>query len=480
MPLDPADAVFTFALRAGDLMVRNGAASANVTHVLLAVTSARGFPGATASVTMGQISLSLLRPEQPPIAVVHNIGASGFNLEAVTETEQIVEAVITRELTIEEGLHRLDELDPEQVGHTPPVQLAGWGLMAAGFAWLLGGDWAACTLACLTAILIELTGSRLTRAELPGFFSHAIAGGAAAVVAQEIAPTEASALVITAALVSRLAGAATFGAAHDLLTGWFITAAGRLVEVALNTSGQVVGVILAISVASRLGVRLRIEDVTGSANGLLATTAAAVVVSVGFAIASQLRWRRMPAVAALAALVYLVYVGMQAIGWGKLVSAATAATTLGVITVLIAPYIKIPSSGALGVVLAPLLPGMLVYQGFVAMALHHPGSSSFLEAGGVALSTGAGAVLGQFIAAQVIGHTRRVRHDRLRLQGDETIHTNPHVLTAQWLSAPTFRRPYLVDTIGALHEQAESEAESEVGAEAESEAESRSERPTIS
>lgn len=458
MPHDSADAVFTFALRAGDLMIRNGAPSSNVTQVLLAVTSARGFPGASANVTMGQISLGLLRPGEPPITLVHSVGATTFNLEAVTETEQLVKDVITGDVGIADGLRRLDELDPGVQGHTPLVQLLGWGVMGAGFAWLIGGGLAACVLAGVTAVLIELVGGRLARAELPGFFGHVLAGATAvlaAVVGESIASTESAALVITAALVSRLAGAATFGAAHDILTGWYLTAAGRLVEVALNTSGQVVGVVLMASAVGRLGIHLAITEQAVLESSLWVATAAAVMISCGFAGASQLRWRRMPAVAVLTAFVYLVYVGVQAADWNRLVAAAVAATLLGGVTVLIAPHIKIPSSGALGIVLAPLLPGMLVYEGFVEMALDRDGGDFFLQAAGVALSTGAGAVLGQYLAAQLVGRTRRRLEQGLLLEGGDEIATNPHALTARWLSAPTFRRPYLVDTIGALHRSAD-------------------------
>ncbi|WP_040156796.1 threonine/serine exporter family protein [Mobilicoccus massiliensis] len=448
MSTPTAETVFTFALRAGDLMVRNGSPSANVTSVLLAITRAMGYPGATATVTMGELGLSLTRPDSVPITQVHSVGAATFNLEAVTQTEQVVKAVIMRDLPIEDGLASLEAIGSTRLGHTPPIELAGWGLMSAGFAWLLGGHLTACVLASITSVVIELLAARLARAELPGFFSHVLAGAAAvaaAVVTQLLSPGQMPGLVITAALVSRLAGAATFGAAQDLLTGWYITAAGRILELALNTAGQVVGVILMANLANRLDVGLNIERLPDGSPGLVHATTAAVVISVGFCIASQLRWRRIPAVIVLTSIVYPIYQGAQIADFSRLVAAAAAATTLGAITVLVAPFTRIPSAGALGVVLAPLLPGMLVYIGFVSIALDRDGASdSFLQAAGVALSTGAGAVLGQYLAAQILAHLRTPEIRGRRLAGPDV---DDAVMTARWLSAPTFRRPYVTDAL---------------------------------
>ncbi|MCS6712056.1 threonine/serine exporter family protein [Brachybacterium sp. EF45031] len=81
MPTYPIHEVFTFALRAGSIMARNGSPAANVTHAMLAVARTHGHGNATASVTMDQLTLAeISTDEDRSVTMSQSVGASGFNL----------------------------------------------------------------------------------------------------------------------------------------------------------------------------------------------------------------------------------------------------------------------------------------------------------------------------------------------------------------------------------------------------------------
>lgn len=448
MSSDPVHRVFTFALRAGSIMARNGAPAANVTHTLLAIARSFGHPQASANVTMDQLTLSEISVDQDrTVTLSQSVGASDFNLTAISATESVARDVIRGEITLGQGLRRLEAIERSDLGHAGVVRLLGWAMMSAGFAVLLGARPFSILLAALTALLIEAVGAGLSKGEVPVFFSHVLAGmlaTGAAVLAVEVTPGQAPALIITAALVSRLAGGAALGAAQDLLTGWYITGAGRVIEAVLLSTGQVVGVVSALTIAARLGTTLSIEADPQPTTDLAFVLLAGVMIAGGFAIASQAPWSRLPAICALALTASLLNALLLSAGMTSVSALGIAATTIGATAVLAGRAIRIPSAGALGVALAPLLPGMEIYLGFVAMTTDEPALPRFLTAAVLALALGAGAVLGQYLAAQALWHGMRARRaGEERLRGEATV--DARALTAEWLSTPVFRRPFLVE-----------------------------------
>lgn len=448
MSSDPLHRVFTFALRAGSIMSRNGAPAANVTHAILAVARTFGHPQASASVTMDQLTLSEIADDAEKTATLsQSVGPSDFNLTAITAVEEVTRDVIRGEISLNHGLRRLEAIERADLGHHPAIRLLGWSLMAAGFAVLLGGQPFSILLAGLTALLIETVAGLMNRAEVPVFFAHVLAGmlaTGAAVVAVELTPGQSPALIITAALVSRLAGGAALGAAQDLLTGWYLTGAGRVIEAVLMSTGQVVGVVSGLAVAARLGTTLSLENDPQATGHLSLVLLAGVMIAGGFAVASQAQWSRVPVICALAALASLMNALIADAGLASVSALGITTTTLGALVVLCARFIRIPPAGVLGVALAPLLPGMEIYLGFVAMTTDEPALPLFLVAAVLALALGSGAVLGQYLASQLLWHGLRVRRlGEERLHGESTL--DSRALTAEWLSTPVFRRPFLVE-----------------------------------
>lgn len=440
--------VFTYALRAGSIMARNGAPAATVTHTLLAVARTFGHPRASASVTMDQLTLSEISPDQDrTISLSQSVGSSGFHLMAISEVEATTKDVIRGDLNLDEGLRRLEAIERADLGHHPGLRLVGWSLMAAGFAVLLGAGWVSILLAALTALLIEAVSSMLAGQETPLFFTHVVAGAlatTAAVIAVELTPGQSPGLIITAALVSKLAGGAALGAAQDILTGWYLTATARVIEAVLVTTGLVVGVLAALAVALRFGISLSIDQEPQAVTGLLVIAISAVLIGGGFAVASQSPWSRVPVICALSAGAAVLSEVLGRVGLSQVSSLGMAAAALGGVAVLGTRWIKLPPSGVLGVALAPLLPGMQIYLGFVGLTNEDEALPHFFLAAVLAMALGTGIVLGEYLASQMLWRGMQARRlGEQKLHGEAT--TEARQLTAEWLSTPLFKRPFLVE-----------------------------------
>ena len=104
--------VFMFALLAGSIMTRNGAPAATVTHTLLAVARTFGRPNASATVTMDQLTMSEISPDEDrSISISHAVGTAGFNLSAIRAVESTTKDVIRGDISLATGTQRLEEIE---------------------------------------------------------------------------------------------------------------------------------------------------------------------------------------------------------------------------------------------------------------------------------------------------------------------------------------------------------------------------------
>lgn len=441
----PIDDLFTFTLRAGSMLLRNGSPSANVTQAMLTITRVNGFATTTANVTMGQITLSYTPADDAtPVTRVQTVGAAGLDVHVLTVLEHIVEDVVTSRIDIREALRRLDELEAEPP-QTRTLKTLGTAAMGFGFAWLLGGSLGVCLVATVCAVIIDVVSAWLARVQLPSYYGRAIAAGlavATGAVLVAVFPIGSPGVIITAALVTQLAGSASVSAIQDLLTGWYLTACGRLIESTILTLGLVVGAIGAVYGVAHVGVHLDIEK-TGNGNPVAwQTTLAAALIAIGFALLSHARWRHLPLFALLGAAARAIYLLLSAAGISNFTATSVAAMGLGIVSVVMARPTHLPTSGALDVAISPLVPGMVLYKGFAALATHSGSAGAYLfEAMAVALAIGTGAVLGQFIASRSLWSARSVQYKHASQHGDADLDDTE--FAAKGLSTPDFRRPFI-------------------------------------
>ena len=115
---------------------------------------------------------------------------------------------------------------------------------------------------------------------------------------------------------------------------------------------------------------------------------------------------------------------------------------LGIVSVVMARPTHLPTSGALDVAISPLVPGMVLYKGFAALATHSGSAGAYLfEAMAVALAIGTGAVLGQFIASRSLWSARSAQYKHASQHGDADLDDTE--FAAKGLSTPDFRRPFI-------------------------------------
>lgn len=401
--------VLDLALRVGEVLLSSGAATTDVTTDILTVTSAYGFPRCQVDITFTAISISAHRGlSSPPVNTMRVVNYRSLDYTRLAEVDRVIRSAQRGMVTAREAHGELDRLTTAPHPYQRWVATLAWSGMAASVALLVGGGWLVCTVAFVSAAVIDRTKRLLNRTGLPYFFQQVVGGFIATLpaallfAAQDVIHiTVAPSQVAAAGVIVLLSGLSLVGSMQDAITGAMVTASARFLEVLILTAGIIVGVGLALKVASGLGVVL---PALGASTTALSQLPVQVLAAAGsgafFALASYAERRALVFAAVAGAAGFAVFGVLQHIAGGTLMASAAAATVVGFAGGVLSRRYRIPPLVIAVSGITPLLPGLAVYRGLFAMTNSDPvtGLSEMSAALGIGAALASGVVLGEWMA----------------------------------------------------------------------------------
>ena len=234
------------ALRVGELLLSSGAGAADVTATMLSVASACGLRNCEVDVTFTALTLGYQAgPDVPAHAQMRAVRHRVTDYSKLTEADQLVRALVTGEIDRDEARSRLVSITSSPHRYPRWAVTLGWGVMTAGAALFVGGDWMVSLIAFVVAVVIDLMQREMTKRRLPTFYQQVAGGLFATLVAVAVhaidLPVDTS-LVVTAGIIMLLAGIAFVGAVQDALSSFYVTSGARGLEALLLTGGITAGV----------------------------------------------------------------------------------------------------------------------------------------------------------------------------------------------------------------------------------------------
>ena len=419
--LTTEQAAYKLAFQIADALIRSGAGSANTTKSLLSIFRKTDLRDVTVSVSSGQVTISHQdRPDKAPSTRVYESEPGTLDIGLRTETGEVLEDFVLGRISAEEGIERMDKILAESriIGHK--LTMTGFAMFGLGFSLILGGGLVTTICATVVSAVVYGVYALVQRAQAPGIFSLA-AGGLTAVLGATVTgvlfSATQTAVCIVAALAAWLAGIAAYGAVHDVITGWYVSASGRILEAVTSTAGLVAGVTVGIHLMQPLVGDavdyIEILEMDDSRWALSVLGAAAV--SAGFALASGGRGWKLAALGLFGGLVQLGVLGISALGISSYGAILIASVVAGALGVLLTRALNLASNATLMVVLLPLFPGMLVYQGVLGTIFGiEDAGESVLKAAITAFCLCMGGMLGQYVASEVLWAGRRRQFKRHR------------------------------------------------------------------
>jgi uncharacterized membrane protein YjjP (DUF1212 family) len=418
--------VLDLTLRIGELLLAGGEGAEDVEAAMFAVCRSYGLDRCEPNVTFTLLSISY-QPSlvDDPVSAARTVRRRGTDYTRLAAVFQLVDDLTDPEthISLEEAYRRLAEIRRNRHPYPTWVLTAASGLLAGAASVLVGGDVIVFVAAALGAMLGDRLAWLCAGRGLPEFYQFTVAAmpPAAIGVALTVAHVDvAASAVITGGLFALLPGRALVAGVQDGLTGFYITAAARLLEVLYFFVGIVVGVLVVLYFGVQLGAQLNPEAALGTNEQPLVQTAASMLLSLTFAVLLQQERSTVLAVTLNGGVAWVVYGAMHYAGeLSPVASTAVAAGLVGLFGQLMSRYRYASALPYTTAAIGPLLPGSATYFGLLAIAQNDVdgGLGSLTKAAARARAIAIGVNLGSEVSRLFLRGAGRGRKAAKRTRG---------------------------------------------------------------
>ncbi|MGW4652594.1 threonine/serine exporter family protein [Kitasatospora sp. NPDC004289] len=402
--------VLDLTLRIGELLLASGEAAEDVEAAMLGIAHAFGLDHCEPQVTFTLIGISH-QPSlvEPPVTADRVVRRRTSDYTRLAAVYRLVSDITAERLTVNDAYRRLAEIRRNRHPYPAWLLSLATGLLAGAATFLVGGrldakGWLVFANGFVAAILGDKLASAIARRGLPEFYQFVIAAMPAAVSGIILSLNHLGlrgSVVITGGLFALLPGRALVAAVQDGLTGFYITAAARLLEVLYLVAGIVIGVMLVLYTGSKFDPNLNPSESLIGISDPPIQLGAAMVLTLAFAMLLQTSRRNLLPVVFNSGIGWSTY-GVLAYNAGAspIVATGVAAGVVGLFGQLMARYNATSSLPFVTAAIGPLMPGSAIYLGMLAFTQNNPvgGVVQVGRAATLALALAVGVNLGGEVA----------------------------------------------------------------------------------
>jgi uncharacterized membrane protein YjjP (DUF1212 family) len=395
--------VLDLTLRIGELLLAGGEGAEDVEAAMFAISRSYGLDRCEPTVTFTLLSITY-QPSlvDDPVTANRTVRRRGTDYTRLAAVFRLVHDISSQEsdVSLEEAYRRLAEIRRNRHPYPGWALTGAAGLLAGAASVLVGGD----ALVFLAAAISAMLGDRLAwlcaGRGLPEFYQFVAAAmpSAAMGVALTLTPLDVRAsAVITGGLFALIPGRALVAGVQDGLTGFYITAAARLLEVGYLVVGIVVGVLMVLYLGVALDAGLSPETAIHSVERPVIQTLAAMALSLCFAVLLQQERSTVLLATLNGGVAWVVYGALADTAEASPVAATAAAAGLvGLFGQMLSRYQFASALPYVTAAIGPLLPGSATYFGLLEIARNdlNAGLASLSKAAALALAIAIGVNLG--------------------------------------------------------------------------------------
>ncbi|MEU3278806.1 threonine/serine ThrE exporter family protein [Streptomyces antibioticus] len=399
--------VLDLTLRIGELLLAGGEGAEDVEAAMFAVCRSYGLDRCEPNVTFTLLSISY-QPSlvDDPLTASRTVRRRGTDYTRLAAVFRLVDDLSDPEthFSLEEAYRRLAEMRRNRHPYPTWVLTSASGLLPGAASVLVGGDLVVLVAAALGAMLGDRLAWLCAGRGLPEFYQFMVAAMPPAAIGVALTLTHVdvkASAVITGGLFALLPGRALVAGVQDGLTGFYITAAARLLEVMYFFVGIVVGVLVMLYLGVQLGAHLNPDAALGVTERPLWQIGASMLLSLTFAVLLQQERSTVLAVTLNGGVAWSVYGAMRYAGEiSPVASTAVAAGVVGLFGQLLARYRFASALPYTTAAIGPLLPGSATYFGLLAIAQNEvdQGLGSLTKAAALAMAIAIGVNLGSEVS----------------------------------------------------------------------------------
>ncbi|MFD7917675.1 threonine/serine exporter ThrE family protein [Streptomyces sp. NPDC059740] len=400
--------VLDLTLRIGEILLAGGEGAEDVEAAMFGVAHAYGLERVEPTVTFTLLSISY-QPSlvDDPVTASRTVRRRGVDYTRLSAVFGLVDEITSENVSLEEAYRGLAEIRRNRHPFPSWALTLASGLLSGAASMLVGGG--------LTVFLAAAAGSMLgdrlawlaSGRGLPEFYQFVLAAMPAAALGVALsafhAPVQFSA-IITGGLFALIPGRALVASVQDGLTGYYITAAARLLEVGYLIVGIVIGVLSVLYAGVQLSPtfsRLNPEQALGTYDAPAVQIIAAMLLAVSFCVLLQQEKRTVAFATLNGGIAWVVYGALaNVVKTNAVVATAIAAGLVGLFGQLLSRYRYASALPYVTAAIGPLLPGSATYFGLLNFAQGNldAGISSLVRAASLALAIAIGVNLGSEMA----------------------------------------------------------------------------------
>lgn len=401
--------VLDLTLRIGELLLAGGEGAEDVEAAMFAVTRSYGLDRSEPTVTFTLLSISY-QPSlvDDPITASRTVRRRGTDYTRLAAVFRLIDDITSAEhveVSLEEAYRRLAEIRRNRHPYPGWVLTAAAGLLAGSASVLVGGGVLVFVVAAAGAMLGDRLAWLFAGRGLPEFYQFMVAAMPPAAMGIALTLTHSTdvrpSAVITGGLFALLPGRALVAGVQDGLTGYYLTAGARLLEVMYFFIGIVGGVLLMLYLGVQLGAELNPEARFIANDRPVLQILASMTLTLAFAILLQQDRSTVLAVTLNGGVAWVIFGAMAREGGISPVAAtAVAAGLVGLFGQLFSRYRYTSSLPYITAAIGPLLPGSATYFGLLGVAQNEvdTGLTSLFTAVATALAIAIGVNLGSEIS----------------------------------------------------------------------------------
>lgn len=425
--LTPNLRALRLAMTISDQLLSMGVPAASVVSRALDVTETYCDRPVHVDIVSNLLMVSQLRGlEDEPLTLIRPVAMRDTNNMTVQSIQDLVYRIRDGQLTLAQAETALDHI----LKH--PITYPRWlipltnATLAAAVDLMFTTNWRIILVTFVIVWLVDRLVLHLSRRAYATFFRQAAAGAfvtlAAAVIAwlsrsgvnffDGMNPT----IIVVGGIIMLVAGLAIVGGIQDAIDEYYITANARILRVVMLTTGIVVGVLVGLYIARKIGIGISVNPNPLSLTGLHFQIIGGAIAAGAFAVATQTRLRAVVWAGLLGGLALAILYLARHIGISVVPASGIAALTVGALAKAFSRFWRTPASGTISAGIVPLVPGLSLYTALMQLVNYPPGNPLFVRGLGtlftavaIALSIAAGASFGNMLARPF---NQRGTHDR--------------------------------------------------------------------
>ncbi len=249
--------ILILAIYAAEIMVRNGSETYRVEDTIIRICKSEGLDFVEALVTPTGILVSIDQSHSSQhhmLTFNKRIQKRLINLEKVSEVNDFSRRFVVKEMSVEEGMQRLREIDKKRLPYRISTQALFAGIASGFFILLVGANLLEFTSALLSTIIMTFVLGILIKREFSYFFVHLTGGMIAAflaIFASNLHPDIRMNIVIIGGIMVMVPGVAITNGLRDTIAGDLMSGIIRGVE----------ALVIAVSIAFGVGFVLNVWNV---------------------------------------------------------------------------------------------------------------------------------------------------------------------------------------------------------------------------